>query len=184
MQLLLYVLLPGIICFLMPKLRRKYKSYMSRFFKGVSRQWTRSIVNRFYMKYLQVHYNKTVLSLVNELKLEGWRVILATASFDLYADFVAKALKLDHCISTELEVKDGCYTGYLKTMNCKGREKLSRIKNYIGAKMCVTSVITDHYDDLPLIEWCDKVYIVNPSRKLSKYILSCRSNNIKLMVFN
>lgn len=168
---ILYVLLPGFVFTLLPKFRGKYKSYLARYFQGISTEEAIYAAKQFYKEYIQRYLNRSVLSLVEKLKAEGYQVVLTTASLDFYAKIVAEDHQYSFCISSELEVKNGCYTGRLKTANCKGREKLSRIKWLLGEKTYTAIVVTDHHDDLPLIEWCDKAYVTNPTNKLRKYLL-------------
>ena len=171
LRYLKYVLLPGLFFVLIPSHRGNYKSYFVRYFQGLSEEKTLSEAKLFYEKYIKKHLNHQVLSCVEQLRSEGYQVVLSTASIDYYVNYIAEVHGYPYCICTELEVKDGFYTGYLKTSNCKGLEKLSQIQKFLGTRDCKAIAITDHHDDLPLIEWCDKAYVVQPTSKLRRYML-------------
>ena len=171
LRYLKYVLLPGLFFVLIPGHRGNYKSYFVRYFQGLSEENGQTKAKLFYEKYIKKHLNHQVLSCVEQLRFEGYEVVLSTASMDYYVNYIAKAQGYPYCICTELEVENGFYRGYLQTSNCKGLEKLSRIQKFLGTRDCKAIVITDHHDDLPLIEWCDKAYVVQPTSKLRRYIL-------------
>lgn len=166
-----YVLLPGLFFVLIPGFRGKYKSYLIRYFQGMSKEKGLSEAKLFYEKCVKKHLNHQVLSCVEQLRSEGYEVVLSTSSMDYYVNYIAEVQGYPYCICTELEVKDGFYTGCLQTSNCKGVEKLSQIQKFLGTKDCKAIAITDHHDDLPLIEWCDKAYVVQPTSKLRNYML-------------
>lgn len=56
----------------------------------------------------------------------GDRVIVVTASCRLWLEAWCRTQDLE-LIATELQVKDGFFTGALATPNCKGKEKVERI---------------------------------------------------------
>lgn len=66
-------------------------------------------------------------------KQKGHRVVIVSASPELYLDGVAKELGADAVISTRLEVgQDGKLTGRYEGLNCRGAEKARRLREWIA----------------------------------------------------
>ena len=54
---------------------------------------------------------------------------------------------------------------------CKGEEKLRRVSDFcVAHNLQLASVVTDHYDDLPLIKAADNVYLASPSKETLRKI--------------
>lgn len=61
---------------------------------------------------------------------EGHVVVLVSASLDAYLMTFGDLIEADAVICTTLEEKDGVYTGELVGANCRGIEKVSRIRQW------------------------------------------------------
>ena len=110
-----------------------------------------------------------VAELVEQERGLGAHLVLATASPDIYVDIIGKRLCFETVICTRTR-KDpsGVNTGLLDGGNCRGPEKLARVKAHaagMGDKLH-TVAYTDHHSDLPLLEWVDEPYAVNPTPAL------------------
>jgi phosphatidylglycerophosphatase C len=63
---------------------------------------------------------------------QGHRVVIVSASPELYLDAVAKELGVDGLVCTRLEVgSDGKLTGRYEGLNCRGAEKARRLRQWI-----------------------------------------------------
>lgn len=64
---------------------------------------------------------------------QGHRVVIVSASLELYLDAVAKDLGVDGLICTRLEVgANGKLTGRYEGLNCRGSEKARRLREWIS----------------------------------------------------
>jgi phosphatidylglycerophosphatase C len=63
----------------------------------------------------------------------GHRVVLVSASLDIWLKPFCQHYGIE-LLCTELEIKNGQFTGYFKTPNCKGAEKASRIQSSYDLK--------------------------------------------------
>jgi HAD superfamily hydrolase (TIGR01490 family) len=97
----------------------------------------------------------------------GHRVILATASLDLYVQTIAKALEFDAVICTTTLGN----SFRLDSPNCYGPEKLRRVAEWKQRHEpgAWTVVYTDHHADLPLLDWADHAVVVAPTPRLLRY---------------
>jgi phosphatidylglycerophosphatase C len=106
-------------------------------------------------------------------KRKGDLTIMSTASPDLYVRPLAEHLGMDvvHCSRTEWNGAE-CLTGRLSGGNCYGREKVRRLAALFGTNRRLWNVViyTDHHSDLPLLLWADEAVVVNPTKRLRRFI--------------
>ena len=86
--------------------------------------------------YLNNHFDELMNSVAVEeiLRLQKNKentLFIVSASLDLWLSHFAKKLKVK-LICTQLEYKNETFTGNFKTKNCKGHEKVSRIKQVLS----------------------------------------------------
>jgi HAD superfamily hydrolase (TIGR01490 family) len=107
-------------------------------------------------------------------RAEGRRVVLATASYRLYADVIAERLGFDDVIGTgSLIGLDDRVHAKIAGENCYGPAKLRMIADWLdvsGLKGAHGHVrfYSDHVSDQPAFEWADEPVAVNPHAKLRR----------------
>ncbi|MFL6763767.1 MAG: HAD family hydrolase [Sphingomicrobium sp.] len=107
-------------------------------------------------------------------KAEGRRLVLATASYRLYADAIAVRLGFDDVIGTGSIIGlDERVHAKIAGENCYGPAKLRMIADWVdksGLKDLHGHVrfYSDHVSDLPAFEWADQPFAVNPHGKLRR----------------
>jgi HAD superfamily hydrolase (TIGR01490 family) len=107
-------------------------------------------------------------------KAEGRRLVLATASYRLYAIAIAERLGLDDVIGTGSVIGlDERVHAKIDGENCYGQAKLRMIADWVeksGLKGAHGHVrfYSDHVSDRPAFEWADEAVAVNPHRKLRR----------------
>ena len=105
-------------------------------------------------------------------KAEGRRVVLATASYRLYADAIAKRLGFDDVIGTGSIIGlDEQVHAKIDGENCYGPAKMRMITQWIGKSDLKGAYgrvrfYSDHVSDRPAFEWSDEPVAVNPHGKL------------------
>jgi HAD superfamily hydrolase (TIGR01490 family) len=105
-------------------------------------------------------------------KAEGRRVVLATASYRLYADAIAERLGFDDVIGTGSMIGlDDRVHARIAGENCYGPAKMRMIADWVEAsglegKHGHVRFYSDHVSDQPAFEWADEPVAVNPHRKL------------------
>lgn len=100
----------------------------------------------------------------------GHRLLLATASLDLYVHRLARELGFDQVLCTRVAwTADGRLAGGLDGGNLKGEAKLAAVRRAVSAWRAAPFVIaySDHHADLPLLRWADRGVAVCPTRKLA-----------------
>jgi HAD superfamily hydrolase (TIGR01490 family) len=107
-------------------------------------------------------------------KAEGRRLVLATASYRLYADAIAERLGFDDVIGTGSVIGlDDRVHAKIMGENCYGPAKLRMISEWLvksGLKDAHGHVrfYSDHVSDAPAFEWSDEPVVVNPHAKLRR----------------
>ena len=111
-------------------------------------------------------------------KAEGRRLVLATASYRLYADAIADRLGFDDVIGTGSIIGlDDRVHARIAGENCYGPAKLRMIADWVeksGLKGAHGHVrfYSDHVSDQPAFEWADEPVAVNPHGKLRRLAVS------------
>jgi HAD superfamily hydrolase (TIGR01490 family) len=110
-------------------------------------------------------------------KAEGRRLILATASYRLYAEAIAERLGFDDVIGTGSIIGlDERVHARIDGDNCYGPAKLKMIAEWVK-KSGLTGAhghvrfYSDHVSDQPAFEWADEPVAVNPHGKLRQLAL-------------
>lgn len=105
----------------------------------------------------------------------GYRVLLATASFHLYVDAIARRLGIEDVLATRLDEPDGAdhVHARLSGDNCYGEAKFARISDWMAANAIVRDAAhiraySDHVSDHPMLHFADEAVATTPSRKLRK----------------
>ena len=107
-------------------------------------------------------------------KEQGRRLVLATASYRLYADAIAKRLGFDDVIGTGSIIGlDERVHAKIAGENCYGPAKLRMIADWLDASGLKGAhgharFYSDHVSDRPAFEWADEPVAVNPHGKLRR----------------
>jgi HAD superfamily hydrolase (TIGR01490 family) len=110
-------------------------------------------------------------------RAEGYRLVMATASYGFYAGAIAQRLGFDAAIATE-GARDpaGALLPRIVGENCYGPAKLRMIEAWLGCQGIARGdahvrFYSDHVSDAPAFEWADEAFAVNahlPLRALAK----------------
>ena len=107
-------------------------------------------------------------------KAEGRRLVLATASYRLYADAIARRLGFDDVIATGSIIGlDDRVHAKIAGENCYGPAKRRMIADWVEqsgllGKHGHVRFYSDHASDEPVFEWSDEPVAVNPHRRLAQ----------------
>ena len=105
-------------------------------------------------------------------KAEGRRVVMATASYRLYADAIGRLLGFDDVIGTGSIIGlDERVHARIDGENCYGPAKLRMVTDWLaksGLKRGHVRVYSDHASDAPVFEWADEAVAVNPHDRLAR----------------
>ena len=105
-------------------------------------------------------------------KAEGRRVVMATASYRLYADAIGQRLGFDDVIGTGSIIGlDARVHARIDGENCYGPAKLRMVSDWLaksGLSRGHIRFYSDHASDAPVFEWADEAVAVNPHDRLAR----------------
>lgn len=89
-------------------------------------------------------------------RAEGHEIVIVSASLDVYIDEVARLLAVDAAMSTRLEVDDnGRCTGRMLDGNCRGPNKVVRLREYLGGEPATLWAYGDSEGDREMLAIAD-----------------------------
>jgi len=89
-------------------------------------------INNYFCKMLKPFIRKKIFNDFRRLKREGYVTILLSASPDIYLQWIKESFGFDILISTKVEIINNTATGKIIGENCKGVEKLRRLKEILS----------------------------------------------------
>jgi HAD superfamily hydrolase (TIGR01490 family) len=98
----------------------------------------------------------------------GVRIILASASFDIYVERIAARLGITEVLATRAAWDDRDRLVGIQGENCRNAEKLRQIKmlEYMPENGAGVTAYSDSHADLPLLAWAERGVAVCPSKQL------------------
>ncbi len=101
----------------------------------------------------------------------GYRVVMATASYDFYVRPIAAQLGIADVVATPSTVEQGRVLPRIAGENCYGEAKLRMIEAWMaeeGIERADAHVrfYSDHVSDAPALDWADEAFAVNPHAPL------------------
>ena len=115
------------------------KKLLSTTLKGKSAADTDDWTSRWLAQSLPGQLQNWTMARLAEHQQAGHCCIMVSASPDIYLKRVARQLKFDALLCTEMAVVDGRLTGDMKTPNCHGEQKVLRLKAWMAERFGVDS---------------------------------------------
>ena len=101
------------------------------FYKGWSEEKMADARKRFTAEIIPTILFPKAIEKINWHKAQGHRIIVVTASCNVWLGDWIDQMKLE-ILCTEMELKNGVYTGELSKPNCRGKEKVNRIEGLLN----------------------------------------------------
>jgi len=108
-------------------------------FQGVIRGLPQADVDEASRHFAAHHYRRELRpeakAQVEWHRTHGHRIVLVSASPEIYVEKIATHLGADHALATRLGVAgDGTMTGTYEGKNCRGEEKIARLRAFMGTE--------------------------------------------------
>jgi HAD superfamily hydrolase (TIGR01490 family) len=156
--------------------RRRLKEFSQSLLIG------RRVRREEFARYLESHADLVVgknvypqlRTLVAQEKAEGYRHVMATASYRLYVEAIAHRLGFEDVIATDLATDDsGHVLARIDGHNCYDTAKLAKVIEWLAVHGlarddCHIRAYSDHVSDAPLLGFADEAYATNPHPPLAK----------------
>lgn len=106
-------------------------------------------------------------------RADGYRLVLATASYAFYVNGIGEALGFDDVIGTRSKADiSGAILAKIDGENCYGPGKLRMVQAWMAAndltrENCTIRFYSDHVSDAPAFEAADEAFAINPHAPLA-----------------
>ena len=110
------------------------------------------------------------LTLVDSLKKRGTACLVISATVTFIVKKVAQAIGIEDALGIELIVENDCYSNKVTGIATYREGKILRLQQWLTEQANTFDEIhfySDSINDLPLCEYADYAYLVNPCKRLS-----------------
>ena len=116
---------------------------------------------------------KQGLKELEEIRAQGMRIGLVSASFEPIIHELAEDLRADFYVCTQMEIKDGFYTGLVTTAPPEGINKLLQMREqadqlYGEGNWVLSHAYGDHASDMQILSAALNPIVVDPDSPLKK----------------
>ncbi|MCF4005751.1 HAD-IB family hydrolase [Corynebacterium uropygiale] len=143
---------------------------LSSVIEGLSVEKVHDIADATMHSYLTPKIFPEARELIQRHQAHGEDVIIVSASVPELAHIIGQELGIDDIIGTELEIKDGTYTGNIP-FYCTGPNKAAAIEKIAqerGYELGDSYAYSDAAADIPMLELVGHPVAVNPDRVLRR----------------
>ena len=147
------------------------KAWTLSFIKGRSREEMDALGRSFFQHKQSGRFFSAGRDELERLRAEGYRVVVVTASAEVYMRLLPEFLPVDDVIATRCPLDgSGCYTGEIGP-NCKGDEKPRRIQAWLEEQGLdvdwhACRAYGDSASDAPMLRLVGRPVLVNPKKSL------------------
>ena len=157
-----------------PSSGRAVKEWTLSFIKGRSVEEMDELARDFFRDVHQEAFFEDAAPELFRLRELGKKIVIVSASGDVYMKVLPEFLPIDAVISTTCAVENGKYTGKIGK-NCKGEEKVQRICAWLKERgMDIDKETSAGYgdspSDAPMLLLTAHPNLVNPKKKLVRAI--------------
>ena len=141
------------------------------FIAGATRAEISAWAEDFIDRWMQIQVRPGALAAIEHHRQAGDQVVLATASFDFYAQVFATRLGLDHAITTgSVWTEADRLCAAVEGENCYGPAKVAAVERYLSGLPSRPwfAFYSDHHSDFDLLKAADEGVAVNPNAKLRR----------------
>ena len=139
---------------------------------GVAPERLEPVIQSFADRQIRTNIMPGARTRIAEDKAAGRRLVLATASYRLYAAAIAERLGFDDVIATDtLPDRRGRIVARIDGRNCYGLAKLDMIEAWLQREGLEREAVhirfySDHISDAPVHHWSDEAFATNAHARL------------------
>ncbi len=140
-------------------------------YRGIAESLLEEIGEDVFRKYLATQIYPESRALVAAHQAMGHTVAIVSSATRYQAAPLARDMRIEHVLCTELEVENGVFTGRVHHPTCYGEGKAvaaRRLARRYKVSMKKSYFYTDSHEDLPLLEAVGRPHALNPNRQLAQ----------------
>jgi len=142
----------------------RHKKWQLKQLKGLSVKKMQDIVKNYVENELVPKENKKIIDKLLWHKNNNHTVVIISGGFSEYIRYYAQKYDINYVIATELEVKDGKFTGKIYGIDCMGINKIEKLRDTINLDdydLKNSYAYSDHISDIPLLSLVGNAVVVN-----------------------
>ena len=144
---------------------------MAFWLKGLSEDTVKKLSEEVFHTTLSFDIRPEIVDEIRQHKERNARIVILSSAVQFVCLPLAKHLAIDDVICSELEVREGTFTGRFAGNLCYGDEKADRLKMYCKQMNCSPEkayYYADSISDLQALLSVGNPVCVNPDKKLAK----------------
>ena len=142
---------------------KKSKEIFFRILNGVNIEFLKEEINEFW-KVKKDKIFSWVYDEILENKKQSNELVLISATPSIFLEKISKELGFDKLLATEFENTNKLFDSKIKGSNCKGKEKVNRLNEYID-NYTILKFYSDSMSDKPLFDLADEKIFINKGIK-------------------
>lgn len=149
---------------------KRVKESFLKFIDKIHEEDLDNLAKEYYSKVLKKILYKDAIDMIKKLKNEGCKIYLISASPEFYLKELYDIKEVDVIIGTKFRVENGFFARKMDGLNCKGEEKVRRLKEYLQANNIEVDyknsyMFSDSLSDKPLLDLVGNPYLINYKKK-------------------
>lgn len=149
----------------------EYLDFVMQPLFDIPQQKVDSMVDEFVTEYVNPRVFTEARSLIDELSVKSQPMLIISATVSFIVKKVALSLGITEAIGIDMQIKDGRYTSKVEGVPSYREGKIRRLKDWVSGtndKYTPVHFYTDSINDLPLCEYSDYAYLINPCPQLKE----------------
>ena len=140
-------------------------------YRGLAESMLEEVGDEVFVKHLAKKIYPESRAIVQAHQEAGHTVAIISSATRYQAEPLARDMGIEHVLCTDLEVKDGVFTGEVMRPICYGEGKATAARNLatrVDLDLGESYFYTDSHEDLPLLEVVGRPRPLNPNRQLAQ----------------
>jgi len=140
-------------------------------YRGLAESMLEEVGEEVFVKHLATQIYPESRAIVEAHLEAGHTVAIITSATRYQAEPLARDMGIEHVLCTELEVKEGVFTGEVIRPTCYGEGKAAAARSLAAREdldLDESYFYTDSHEDLPLLEAVGRPRPLNPNRQLAQ----------------
>lgn len=149
-----------------------FDKYYYRYYKGLNRNTVDKIIQDQVVPYISRKIFPQAKTEIDKLRSAGYHVVIVSGSLKNIIKRVAREIGAHDYIATQLEEKNGQFTGKIKGYNVNYQNKLRAIEEYNRRNNLSAENIIAYGNskwDIPMLKFATESYAVNPDKSLANW---------------
>ena len=140
-------------------------------YRGLAEAMLEEVGEEVFIKHLATQIYPEARAIVEAHQEAGHTIAIITSATRYQAEPLARDMGIEHVLCTELEVKEGVFTGEVIRPTCYGEGKAVAGRSLaarVDLDLDESYFYTDSHEDLPLLEAVGRPRPLNPNRQLAQ----------------